>query len=292
MTGLRIGLCGSLTTFAAWQAGLIIAIHGNTWSFLEGLGEVFLAQGAGVCAPYLFLALGRKIAQLLPATSDRAGIRTVPEVRPVATAPAGGRSQDLPGASGASHGQFDGVVVFAGPALALALWECVCVLNGSKPADPTGRLWAWSLIFAPIGAMIRWRLASSNKAGRIPWGTFTANIVATSVACLCFGALASAVVGSNVIPAEERIILSAIAIGFCGSLSTVSTLLTEVQAMRQGRQAGGKKGGGMRYLLLSLTTALVAGNFFFELGSISGTSLIKSLGTIVVLSLKYLFSFL
>jgi fluoride ion exporter CrcB/FEX len=96
-------------------------------------------------------------------------------------------------------------------------------------------------LFAPLGSLLRWRLARWNRRvwisqlHYIPWGTLIANIVACIVASL-------AEVYEERIRSHDESSLShtwsvnllvALRSGFAGSLSTVSTLVYELYHMKE-----------------------------------------------------------
>jgi len=118
----------------------------------------------------------------------------------------------------------------------------------------------------------------------MPWGTFACNIGATILACLVFGALHSATVlaeggAASTIGLEDRIFFSAVALGFCGSLSSVSALIKEVRELPRWRS--------MQYLVASMAASLVSGTLFFEIGVSGGVKVVKDLVTIFILSAKW-----
>jgi fluoride ion exporter CrcB/FEX len=95
-------------------------------------------------------------------------------------------------------------------------------------------LWLASLM-SPFGALIRWRLKALNfrpmwrKGSQwIPWGTFTANIVA-SIICILSKALKTYIVEPQDLSSDWILpVLTAIITGFAGSLSTTSSLAHEL----------------------------------------------------------------
>ncbi|KAL4399434.1 fluoride transmembrane transporter [Malassezia pachydermatis] len=97
----------------------------------------------------------------------------------------------------------------------------------------------WSLVFCPLGAWLRWQLARLHTPPSVdkkipmhhvlswPIGTFLANILGTMVLC---GALIGQQYGH--ITALPCGVLQGLQDGFAGSLSTVSTFISEAVALR------------------------------------------------------------
>lgn len=89
-----------------------------------------------------------------------------------------------------------------------------------------------SLLFAPAGCLLRWQLARLNYAlrffhGTISWfpsGTFAANMLGTALT----SGLQSIIVRSPNLSTWGTVATTAAQTGFCGSLSTVSTFVTEI----------------------------------------------------------------
>ena len=84
-----------------------------------------------------------------------------------------------------------------------------------------------------LGAMARYALnISMQHGGHIPWGTFASNLLG----CLIMGVIAQLVASmawfsnAGVIPDQSRLLF---AVGFCGSFTTLSALVFEVNAMMQ-----------------------------------------------------------
>lgn len=102
----------------------------------------------------------------------------------------------------------------------------------------TGHRVLFALVLAPPGTVLRWWLARLNKRSRrMPTiGTLAANLLATLV--LAVGYLLQRVdpvgQGLSVVQCQA---LQGIEDGFCGSLSTVSTFVTELDALASRSQA-------------------------------------------------------
>ena len=90
---------------------------------------------------------------------------------------------------------------------------------------PLRILWL-SLLFSPIGSLWRWRLSKLNSAGaaNLPLGTLLANAIAVAALAMLEGASE----GTLAEDLLRRDVLAALGTGLCGSLSTVSTFMLEV----------------------------------------------------------------
>jgi fluoride ion exporter CrcB/FEX len=108
----------------------------------------------------------------------------------------------------------------------------LALLTGQNSYTITNRNMAYSLLFAPSGALLRWKL--SNWNGTLPYrdwrwfpfGTFTANLIGSIVSISCIAIeynLNSAQINSFWGIGTIR----AIKVGFAGCLTTVSTFVAE-----------------------------------------------------------------
>ena len=95
----------------------------------------------------------------------------------------------------------------------------------------------WSYCFVAIGgalgAMARFALnVSLQRDVEFPWGTLTSNLLG----CLVIGVIAQLIASTSwfnsagIIPDQYRLLF---AIGFCGSFTTLSALVLEVNTMLQ-----------------------------------------------------------
>ncbi|KAI9671393.1 MAG: hypothetical protein M1831_004302 [Alyxoria varia] len=95
----------------------------------------------------------------------------------------------------------------------------------------------FSIVFAPLGCLMRYFLSLQLNA-LIPWfplGTFAANIFGTAVLSMCFDLQhlrigASPHFGGNLTGCQ---LLQGVQDGFCGALTTISTWIVELNALRR-----------------------------------------------------------
>lgn len=152
-----------------------------------------------------------------------------------------------------------------GPLLfTLALFITFAVVDSKQGLYFYREMWMVCLL-APFGAVLRWRISVLNKRNLrwsgdfmwIPWGTFFANILAAIIA------VAAESVNSRLLdPEDDKFrwtspLLTAIKVGFAGSLSTVSTLIREMFSLDTTKQAH-------IYCLFSIVTGMLLGLLFYS----------------------------
>ncbi|PKA66090.1 hypothetical protein AXF42_Ash010500 [Apostasia shenzhenica] len=142
------------------------------------------------------------------------------------------------------------------------LWSFSVAL-ASKEFDSlssTASLWLGCLV-GPCGVWARWHLAKLNgkglgKKGSLKWlpvGTFSANVLA---ACLM---AALSIISKAVNTTKFKIIVNGVEFGFLGCMSTVSTFVAEVYAMR----SSGHPGRALAYATLTILSPFVIGTLIF-----------------------------
>lgn len=84
-----------------------------------------------------------------------------------------------------------------------------------------------------LGAMARYALNVNLQYGHdVPWGTFASNLLG----CLVMGVIAQLIASTTwfsnagIVPDQYRLLF---AVGFCGSFTTLSALVFEINAMMQ-----------------------------------------------------------
>lgn len=121
-----------------------------------------------------------------------------------------------------------------------------------------------------IGAMARFALnVALQRDTEFPWGTLTANLLG----CLVMGVLAQLVANSSwfnaagIVPDQYRLLF---AVGFCGSFTTLSSLVLEMNTMLQKNE--------ILYSFSYLVGTLIGGFAFFYLGVLFAKALLQQSG--------------
>lgn len=166
-------------------------------------------------------------------------------------------------------------VWYTPPAAALLLAICLASLivgimhwDAQTSYHLTYRTMAYSMLFAPPGALLRWKLSTWNgKLGALipklhrwswlPIGTLSANVLGAIVSiCMIGWEFNLEMSGFNGFWGIATV--RAIKIGFSGCLSTVSTFVMEVHKLTQIRLDRGYK-----YILITLVLSSVSGMILF-----------------------------
>lgn len=110
--------------------------------------------------------------------------------------------------------------------LGVAAW-IVCLVTAITSSNRS-RWWPLSGIFAPLGVWTRYYLSKFNRPnGWFKWGTFAANMISTAISCV----IGLCLMLPHRTPLQTQVFL-ALQRGFCGCLSTFSTLTREINTMR------------------------------------------------------------
>lgn len=109
-------------------------------------------------------------------------------------------------------------------------WFGAVLLSIWPPHDYWRQRATFSLVFAPLGTLLRFYLAIylNGKRPSFPLGTFAANILGTAVLGMAYDiahASIGGVVGCQVLQGIED--------GFCGCLTTISTWVAELSTLRR-----------------------------------------------------------
>ena len=209
LVGMRTGLCGCMTTLSSWNKSAYTLL-------LNG-------QISGAICAYLFgfllalcaLQLGQRLALAVwLAQQPKVGLEGV------GGAGIGGSAGEKPTA--------DTRIACVLRSLAIGLLMSTTLLAFTAPfrhTIPLRILWL-SLLFSPIGSLWRWRLSKLNSAGaaNLPLGTLLANAIAVAALAMLEGASE----GTLAEDLLRRDVLAALGTELCGSLSTVSTFVLEV----------------------------------------------------------------
>jgi fluoride ion exporter CrcB/FEX len=216
--GLTVGFCGSFTSFASICRDSFLAISNNIntddvanhfvtssarsretgYSVMAVLAVLLLEIGLSIVA----LKIGAHLAVL---TERLIGDATV-------------------------NVNFSKVLNPLFAVLALGVWIGAIVLTIFGPYDAWRGKVLFSLVFAPVGCVLRFQLSvrMNRLIAAFPLGTFTANVLGTAILGMSYdlqhSSAASSVVGCQVLQGIED--------GFCGALTTVSTWVLELDTLR------------------------------------------------------------
>ncbi|KAL2127374.1 hypothetical protein VTI74DRAFT_10833 [Chaetomium olivicolor] len=116
-------------------------------------------------------------------------------------------------------------------------WGCwlgavlMSILPPANHADWRGKV-LFALVFAPLGCLVRFYLSLrlNGMVAAFPVGTFVVNILGTAVLGMAWDLAHSGVVGGGVVGCQ---VLMGLQDGFCGCLTTVSTWVGELAALRR-----------------------------------------------------------
>ncbi|KAG9252221.1 CrcB-like protein-domain-containing protein [Emericellopsis atlantica] len=125
-----------------------------------------------------------------------------------------------------THRFLDPAMVIVG----LGSWLGAVFLAIFPPADAWRGRVVFAIVFAPLGCVLRFYLSLflNGKIASFPLGTFVANVFGTAVLGTCWDiahAQVGGVVGCQVLQGVED--------GFCGCLTTISTWVVELSALRK-----------------------------------------------------------
>lgn len=215
--GLATGFCGSFTSFSAFMRDIFLAMSNDLpsgtqtppaprnggYSFLALVAVPVVTISLSLSALFLGAHLAIALAPLTPSLFPRPAVRTF----------------------------LDRLAVLLG-------WGCWlgAVLLSIFP--PEGRA-AWrgqatlALVFAPLGCLARFyaSLALNGRVAAFPLGTFVVNMAGTGVLALAWD------LAHSPVPADGGVagcqVLRGVEDGFCGCLTTVSTWVGELAALRR-----------------------------------------------------------
>ncbi|KAJ2717119.1 hypothetical protein H4R19_000204 [Coemansia spiralis] len=230
-TGITTGLCGSVTTFSSWQL-LVFQQFFNTSRSRHSHFRNFLG-GMSILASTMACAVGAlRLGQMV---GDELRLAHGTHVRRAA--------QPRVEAAGARRGWIgwgewrpaDAGLAVLGVAGLVAASVVAGVASSTRSVSI-------ALLFGWVGTLVRWRLAllngrsssrphekpPSRLATTLPLGTFIANVAGSAVLAVVHVLRTGAVVRPS---AASCHVLAALADGFCGCLTTVSTFAVEVAAM-------------------------------------------------------------
>jgi CrcB protein len=222
--GLGTGLCGSITTFSSWSLLVVRSLADSGTGIQDGVIYQINAALAyliiGLATSFGGLYMGNHLHSIPFLNSRKAlkrrGCVFVKSKTTYQFTPTGWSLQ--------SWNWQDYLVVS---------FSILCFLSCLLPIilSEASRKITFSMLFAPLGTWIRWRLSVLNvKNAHFPYGTFAANVVGTVLLCGIYFAEMT-VLTSSVTPILCPI-LYGLANGFCGCLTTISTFILEMSTMK------------------------------------------------------------
>ena len=214
-TAVSTGFCGSLTTFSSWNveaAQVLMQFNHTTLNsnqhgyYTSGIGYLtVLLLGFGM--PIAAMLLGRNISKACESVFEKMKLQrytrccTIPRV-------------------------IISVSIIVGYIVVSATLIAVCVYY-------TNYFLLFSLLLGSIGTYIRWQLSSLDNIAsfqEFPLGTFLANTLGSIILVVTSIAIAFYTDETEIEPIKTAI-LTGVASGFCGSLTTVSTFLVQLSFM-------------------------------------------------------------
>ncbi|POR34278.1 Membrane protein [Tolypocladium paradoxum] len=234
--GLATGFCGSFTSFSAFVRDVFLALSNDLVA--PGFGPTAVGRNGG----YSFMAMLAVIITtaslslsglFLGAHLAIASERFTPSIPYPIT-----------------RKIMDPLAIFLG----WGCWLGAVLLSIFPPRDNWRGRAAFSLVFAPLGCLLRFYLAVhlNGKVASFPLGTFAANVLGTAVLGMAWDIAnvpVGGIVGCQVLQGVED--------GFCGCLTTVSTWVAELSSLR--RRSSYIYGTASVVVSLALMVAIMGG---------------------------------
>jgi fluoride ion exporter CrcB/FEX len=208
-TGVTTGLCGCLTTFATWMLTVNDLLRGKSpaCSASSSCTNAVLVTLLSICVFLSSLRFGRQLAHTL-----RPSLLPADTIDRIAT----------------TYGETTMLLCLL-VTVTLIVWIMVAVGFAKPTVMGVGgqSKAALAVAFAPLGAVLRFRLSKLNGKAweHFPIGTFAANMGGSILAVI----LSIAVSSSDI--SAVQVVLMAASTGFTGSLSTVSTFVNELDSL-------------------------------------------------------------
>lgn len=215
--GLAVGFCGTFTSFADIMRDALLAISNNldTASVSDRVTTTATrSRPAGDSIMAVIAVLWIEVSMSLAALKLGAHLAIGSYVF----------LKYLP--EGSIEWYMNQAILFLGP----GCWIGAIILAIFPPQNPWRGQVVFAIVFAPLGAMLRFHLARQLNArvASFPLGTFAANVFGTCVLGMVWD-LQHSREGAYIVSCQ---VLQGIADGFCGALTTVSTWVLELDALR------------------------------------------------------------
>ena len=284
---IRTGLCGCITTFASWNAQMVVMMDGTATQLGSQVVSALFGYVVGFfCAIASFL-VGTHVSTWLTRWRNPDIAHEDDEVarfNSVARMEHDGeyshdQSHDatslsrIPPASVivmptlfGAHRSWRGSLCCKGHLLPFVLVTCLLLaygVAGFVMGNPLYRTLFYSSLFTPPGALLRWEMSkwntrfAENQWRRFRWlpiGTFVANISASVVSILLLAIETRYLFDDEKKGLRAISIITALRTGFAGSLSTVSTMVKEMFELNAEFPRHAK---AYHYALLTVSVAVV-----------------------------------
>ena len=223
LIGLRVGLCGAVSTFSSWNSAMVNLVRNGKWG--EAMGGYAIGIQLGVIA-YLF---GQHVAVYIFVWRCRREVKRA-ERRGYAFRLHAGSDDSIDDEDDETNASTSASVrgrrikeCYVPSVRSLATVFFFALFFGVFLGVfllPKHQQFAISLLFTPFGTFARWKLANKHnkRLPGFPIGTFSANLLS----CALSGSLGSFLASAG---PEESIVLSSMIAGFAGSLSTFAMFI-------------------------------------------------------------------
>lgn len=210
--GLATGFCGSFTSFSAFMRDVFLALSNDLVA--PGFGASAGARNGG----YSFMAMLAVIIATVSLSMSGLFLGAHLAIASERFTP----SIPYP----VTRKVLDPLAVVLG----CGCWLGAVLLSIFPPDDDWRGRATFSLVFAPLGCLLRFYLAVhlNGRVASFPLGTFAANVFGTAVLGMAWD-IANVPVG-GVVGCQ---VLQGIEDGFCGCLTTVSTWVVELSSLRR-----------------------------------------------------------
>lgn len=239
--GLTVGFCGSFTSFASICRDAFLAVSNNIdtdSSSNHFVTAQMRSRDAGYSVMALLAVLLLEIGLSMVALNLGSHLAVFTE----------GLCENVSGII--NFGEFlDPLSVFLG----WGIWIGAIILTIFSPYDVWRGQILFSLVFAPVGCMLRFQLSvrMNRLVSSFPLGTFASNVFGTAVLGMTYDLQRSSAVRSMV----GCQVLQGIEDGFCGALTTVSTWALELDTLRLGHAYA--YGGCSIFIAVGCITAIM-----------------------------------
>jgi fluoride ion exporter CrcB/FEX len=239
LVGLRVGLCGAISTFSSWNSTMVQFLRMGKlseafWGYLIGLELPIIAYRTGqYAAVYIFIAKCKR-ETIRETNNIKYGLRiqneeeedtsecNVEQLSSNNIQPQKNSPSPTNRTSNESRIVNEIATERMQPSVrailtAVSLLALVCILTSFKVfTEPSQRQFAISLLFTPVGGLARWKIsmAWNEILPSFPLGTFCCNMLG----CLL----------SSTLFLEGSSVLAAMVDGFSGALSTLAAFVVEI----------------------------------------------------------------